>query len=165
MIEDTAEFLGRKYRVEWHAGVSAPESSRITQVSAVCFTGTGEIVLVSGDGGSWGLPGGHPEAGESPEDALKREVREEACAEIVASEYLGYQKCTPEAGGESDIQLRYAALINLLPFKPTHEASARRSVAPADFLKTLAWGHTEIAADLARLATASLPRLPRTGNR
>jgi len=159
MLTDTTEFEGRKYHVEWFSGVPVPPAARVTQVSGICFTDSGEIVLVSGDGASWGLPGGHPEVGESAEDALKREVREEACSDVVRSEYLGYQRCTPEDGGEADIQLRYACLVRLALFNPKHETSGRELVAPNDFLKALAWGDTPIAAELVRLAGESMKRL------
>lgn len=151
-MKDSAEFGGKGYLVVWFPGVPVPEGERVTEVSAVCVTGAGDVVLVSGDGESWGLPGGHPEPGESAEETLKREVREEACCTVERSEYLGYQKCTPEEGGKPDIQLRYKCLVKTMIFSPQHEIRHRREVAPRDFLGTLGWGSSPIAVDLARLA-------------
>lgn len=38
------------------------------------------------------MPGGRREVGESPEDTLRRELWEEACAELVDFELIGYQR-------------------------------------------------------------------------
>ncbi len=158
MLTGTTEFEGKRYSVEWFSGVPVPSGERATQVSSICFTDSGQIVLVSGDGASWGLPGGHPEPGESVEEALRREVSEESCCEVERCEYLGYQSCTPEDGGEPDIQLRYACLVTPMIFNPKHEIAHRRIVSPNDFLKILAWGDSPIAAELARLSSESMKR-------
>ncbi len=155
MLTDTTEFEGRKYHVRWFSGVPVPSSARVTQVSGICFTETGQIVLVGGDGANWGLPGGHPEAGESAEEALKREIREEACCEVKRFDYLGYQICAPEDGGEPDVQLRYSCLVKPMLFDPKHEVALRKIVPQGDFLKTIAWGDSPIAVELARLAGVS----------
>jgi len=158
MLRDAAEFDGKKYSIEWFAGAPLPSGERATQVSGVCFTHSGEIVLVSGDGAIWGLPGGHPETGESPEDALRREVREEARCEVERAEYLGYQKCIPEGGGKPDFQLRFWCAVTVGDFQPRHEIGYRKLVSADDFLKTLSWGASPIAKDLARLAGECMNR-------
>ena len=61
-------------------------------MAGVCFTGHGEILLVSAADGQWGLPGGHPESGESWNVTLRREVLEEACATVREEVYLGAQR-------------------------------------------------------------------------
>jgi len=152
MLMEHIEFEGKKHLVEWVPGVPVPASDRITQVSAICLTAAGQVVLVSADGKSWGLPGGHPEPGEAPEETLRREMSEEACCTVDRAEYLGYQKCTPEGRMKPDCQLRYKCLVKLEVFRPRHEIGRRRLVPAVDFLKELDWGKSPIAAELARLA-------------
>lgn len=57
---------------------------RIPTVSAILVNGRGEVLLQLRDHragmlwpGHWTIPGGHVEAGESPDDAIRREMIEE----------------------------------------------------------------------------------------
>jgi 8-oxo-dGTP diphosphatase len=139
---------GRVLTVTWLAPPFRPERRATTQVLGLCFVPDGRILLVTGDGESWTLPGGHPEPGETFEAALERELREEGCARLVACDYLGCQRVEdPErpGGPERYYQVRYWARIELYPFEPRFETVARQLVAPADFLETLAWGETAAA--------------------
>lgn len=56
-------------------------SSRIIAVGAIIWNARGEVLLIRRDrpprAGEWSLPGGKVEPGESLQDALTREVREE----------------------------------------------------------------------------------------
>ena len=155
MLKDITEFAGKRYLVEWFPGARVPAGARVTQVSGICMTDDGQVVLVSSDGESWGLPGGHPEPGESVEETLSREVREEACFTVERSEYLGYQQCSPEAGGTPDFQLRYRCLVTVTEFSPKHETTHRKMVSLSDLLGELAWGSSPIAADIVRLCAGS----------
>lgn len=57
----------------------------VVGVSAVARRSDGQILLIKrGDTGTWGLPGGTLEWGEPAREALRRELREEAGAELVA---------------------------------------------------------------------------------
>ena len=56
---------GRKISVTWRGSAFSPPRDLIRQASGICITDEGLIVLVTGDGESWGLPGGHPENDET----------------------------------------------------------------------------------------------------
>ena len=68
---------GQRMIVTWHDASFAPPRNLVTQASGICFTDDNQVVLVTLDGKSWRLPGGHPEADETIEEAFIREVDEE----------------------------------------------------------------------------------------
>ena len=151
-LQERTHADGRSYEVTWcHAG-NVPPREQITQVSAICFTLDVQIVMVSADGEHWGIPGGHPEDGESCEDALKREVLEESCCEVETSHLLGWQHVRDLADSSVHYQMRYCCRVNVRPFRPEYEIRYRRLVASSDFLSVLEYGDSAIAKELIALA-------------
>ena len=144
--------------VEWLPAPFTPPRDLVTQASGVCFTSDGEIVLVAGAKRAWSLPGGHTEWGETLEETLAREVREEACAEICRCVYLGAQQVhdpqNPD-GLTRYYQARFWARVRLEPFAPQFERLYRVCVAPSAFLTTLQWSTTRIAQALLEAALAA----------
>jgi ADP-ribose pyrophosphatase YjhB (NUDIX family) len=119
-----------------------------TQAYGICFVEDGRIVLVSSDGARWTLPGGYPEGEETLEEALAREVREEACAAVTTCSYIGCQRVDdPERADGATLyyQARFWARVGLDPFAPRFERTHRRLVAPAEFLDLLEWGRASTA--------------------
>jgi 8-oxo-dGTP pyrophosphatase MutT (NUDIX family) len=147
VADDCAEH-GRRYRIAWFDPPFRPPLAETTQALGICFTGDHRIVLITWNGAEWSLPGGRPEAGETLEQALAREVREEACARVIDSRYIGCQ-WVEELDGDplAYYQARFWARVELDEFRPEHEMIARRLVAPEQFRGTLFWG-SETAAGL-----------------
>jgi ADP-ribose pyrophosphatase YjhB (NUDIX family) len=101
----------------------------------------GEVVLISRDGSRWGWPGGRPEGGESREDTLRREMREEAHAIVTGARLLGFARSRCLSGSEEGLVLVrsiWRAEVTLLPWRPEYEIRFRR-VVPAHELAGQLW--------------------------
>jgi ADP-ribose pyrophosphatase YjhB (NUDIX family) len=94
---------------------SVLDKSKCSQCRAVCYilneNGEGVVCIVkNGKKNTWGLVGGSIEAGESFEDTLRRELKEEGNLELIYFKPIGYQTAKNEARGEDLIQLRFFAI-------------------------------------------------------
>lgn len=134
----TTATSGRSITATWFDAPFRPWRSR---VYGLCFTDAGRIALVRlTTGPGWQVPGGGVEDGESPEEALVRELREEITADVEAHEYLGCQRVDDyddPAGPHSDFHLFYWCRVRLDPFLRSDEIAERTLIAPEDFLATM----------------------------
>lgn len=155
-LQETTQFDGRSYEVTWQDVGNLPPRNQVTQVSAICYSSDNQIVMISGDGCHWGIPGGHPESEESLEEALRREVREEACCDINQMRLLGWQHVRDKCDNSVHYQLRYCCLVNVETFRPEHEIAYRQLIAPDEFLDRLEYGTSVIAQEMFALAQKTL---------
>lgn len=117
-----------------------PPTAQITQALGICFTDDHQVVLVTWDDVRWTFPGGGVEPGETVEQALIREVAEDACATVTANTYLACQHIAdPHHPDEpqSYYQSRWWARVRLDAWRPRHEMIARRLVSPQNVLVSL----------------------------
>jgi 8-oxo-dGTP pyrophosphatase MutT (NUDIX family) len=132
-----------------------PPNEQITQSYGICFTNDGGVVLVAVPPVGWNLPGGTIERGESAEDALIREVAEEACATVVDYQYIASQHVwDPDSpsGQCSYYQSRWWARVRVDVWKPHYETVDRVIVRPEAVCETLYWSEKTIARRLLGLA-------------
>lgn len=74
MTRERVIWEGRPLTITWLPPPFRPPREQVIQAYEVCFMAEEKIVLISSDGQLWNLPGGTLELGESPEEALIREV-------------------------------------------------------------------------------------------
>ncbi|BDP41243.1 hypothetical protein DAETH_12120 [Deinococcus aetherius] len=153
-LSEETTWEGRPARLTWLPGYRPRPHETVGQVGGLCFTADGHIVLVSRDGSEWSLPGGKPEGDETWEETLRREVAEEACAEVLACRLLGAQRVeglTPQPYH----QLRFWARVGLHPFAPVFETRHRRAIPTEEYAHVLPWGAGVIGQALLRQAFAT----------
>ena len=64
---------------------------KLTGVHAFCFYGDKMVIVYSDAKGYWAPPGGGVEPGETYEEAVIREVKEETNMKVLRQELIGYQ--------------------------------------------------------------------------
>jgi 8-oxo-dGTP pyrophosphatase MutT (NUDIX family) len=121
------------------------EDVKSSRVYAFAFSGDGKMLLVtdSSHAPKYWLPGGGIEEGETPEEALARELVEEAGATIRAARKIGTQRVDDPLRG-TEFHIFYWCRITLVgEFLPRYEIQARRLVVPDEFLDALFWGRSD----------------------
>jgi 8-oxo-dGTP pyrophosphatase MutT (NUDIX family) len=135
----SAAFEGRTITATWYEAPFRPLSPRVYGVCSV----DDRIALVRiGDDSGLYIPGGGVELGETFEEALARELREEIAAEIDTSVYIGCQRVDDfehPTDPHSDFHLYYACRVTLGEFVSDGVVTERVLVAPEDFVASLAW--------------------------
>jgi ADP-ribose pyrophosphatase YjhB (NUDIX family) len=131
VAEDGVDFdafiNGQDWRVAW-CPPSEPPRGTPHGAEAVCVA-AGRIVVVSPDGRRWGLPAGRPEPGERWVDTMRREVAEEACAEVTDCRLLGFSRGLCVRGPQEGLVLvrsMWRAEVRLAPWEPEFEMAHRR---------------------------------------
>jgi NAD+ diphosphatase len=109
---------GDERRVECpECGFVAYGGGPVPTATAVVVDGDGHVLLgrraVEPDKGLWDLPGGFIEDGEHPQEAVRRELREETGLEIEPLEFLGIWMDTYgyDSGAENTLNLYWTARV------------------------------------------------------
>jgi ADP-ribose pyrophosphatase YjhB (NUDIX family) len=122
----------------------------VDRVYAFAFLESGDLLLVSDAVTSpacW-LPGGGVERGESVEQALRRELLEEANATVVAFEPLGVQRAVDPVDGVSLQSFCWARVELSEEYVPAAEVTERWVVGVEEFLDHLFWGRSDPKAEV-----------------
>jgi 8-oxo-dGTP pyrophosphatase MutT (NUDIX family) len=135
------QYQGRTITFSW-IGAADVNPSR---VYALAVTVDRRLLLVSDklDDSPFWLPGGGIESGETPVDALIRELAEEAAATILDLRRIGAQQVDDPLHGTEYHDFYWCRVSLAEEFFPRHEVILRRLVTPDEFLDTLFWGRAD----------------------
>ena len=79
-----------KNYIKWLRGKIGHEKLILIFAGGCIFNDNGEVLLQRrADSNKWGFPGGAIELGEAPEDAVRREVKEETGLEVEVGDLIG----------------------------------------------------------------------------
>jgi ADP-ribose pyrophosphatase YjhB (NUDIX family) len=134
----TASINGQEWHVAWYPP-PGPPSGTPHGAEAVCVAGD-RILVVSRDGQRWGLPAGRPERDEQWVDTMRREVREEACAEVMDYRLLGFSRGVCVRGPQEGLVLirsMWRAQVRPAPWDPRFEMAHRRLLPAEEAFQSL----------------------------
>lgn len=119
------------------------EYAKCKQTYGVCFYNDQFVIGYGGHKSSWGLIGGTIEKGETFEQTLRREIREESNMKIISHKPIGYQKVIDLKDQSFVYQLRYACIVEPIgkfEFDPTGAISEIKLIDPKEYRKYFDWG-------------------------
>jgi 8-oxo-dGTP diphosphatase len=143
------DYLKQPWRADVYLG-GFENLPNITQAYGILLNEKNEVLIVSGDGENWILPGGSIEPGESSIEALHREVYEEAAVTLdqASVQPLFFQKILQQDGEQwvfVSTQVRYVARIakqDIFEGDPDGDIQFQKYV-PLDLLQEyVPWGKT-----------------------
>jgi 8-oxo-dGTP pyrophosphatase MutT (NUDIX family) len=123
-----------------------PTKELIVTAFALAFSGD-QLLLTNLVKRGWDLPGGHIEAGEMPEETVRREVAEETGVRLGQLHMLGYQRLRLLTPKPIEYQYPYpdcyqvfyrASIASFEDFDPTRETYGRALFAPEQ-AQTVGW--------------------------
>jgi 8-oxo-dGTP pyrophosphatase MutT (NUDIX family) len=149
---------GEHIQISWLDPEHGGQEQDVGRSEVLGFTDDGLLVVVAeGDPDFLGLPGGHREAGESLEETLRRELREEACAELLEFELIGYQRFRHLEGDAVRLvttDAMYWARVRCDDFDPRFETRTRRLLTIDEARRLPSWSHPLCERQLDRAVTA-----------
>ncbi|MCX6716747.1 MAG: NUDIX domain-containing protein [Candidatus Taylorbacteria bacterium] len=110
---------------------------------ALCFYGEKLVLVYAKDRGIWEMPGGGREDGETFEECIVREIKEESNMKVLELFPLGYDTVTDTKTEEKIYQIRFAAKVEPYgPFvsDPAGDITDMKLINPDDYKKDFDWG-------------------------
>ena len=143
-IKTQIESGGKTYKVIYRDEDPSTNlnDSTLHGVHAYCFY-KDKLVVVLNSKNLWTPPGGAIEKGETYEEAIIREVREEANMKVLYQHYIGYQDVWFEKEKMMSRQARVFCIVE--PFgnfenDPDGDISEIKLLDPKDYKEYIAWG-------------------------
>ena len=113
-IKSQFEYNGKTFNAHWvedeptHGLVSG---GRVGGVHTICFYRDKIVIVYDEKKNRWTPPGGGIEIGETYQEAVIREVREETNMNVVYQHYIGYQDVSDESGKRFERQARVFCIV------------------------------------------------------
>ncbi len=112
-------------------------------VSGYAFCGAKFVIVNNGKGNDWSPPGGSIEPGETYQEALIREVKEESNMKVLYQKYIGYQVFTDPIDGRVIKQVRSFCIVE--PYgdfvsDPDGDIQEIKLIDPKDYKQYFDWG-------------------------
>jgi 8-oxo-dGTP diphosphatase len=146
LITQLVHWEGGSYLYTWHPTPDISSKNPVTHIECVVFNGNGQILIMN-EYGKWSIPGGAPNNGETYEDAIRREVQEEANVVMSTLKLIGYNEIIRQDKHENTFyHLVYSGVFSkLLPREIDPEAGIIheiRFVESLEVTKYVKWGNT-----------------------
>lgn len=160
------EFGGKWFRLVTRLDRRPPPAAHISTAHCLAFAGDAVVLALHTTRG-WTIPGGHLEPGESAEDAMHREAREEAGITVAEPILFAHEEIEPHDGIAADpryavpaYQVFYVArLVAQGPLTAREECTEARLFSPDEVRNTKGWPERNLPLYEAALAiTRGRPR-------
>ena len=107
--------------------IDVPKNFYRVSVKALILNDKKQFLLFQETDGMWELPGGGLDFGESPQDCLKRELKEEAGFEVTwIMPHPSYAVINKSRAGNWKVNIVYEVSVKSLDFTPTDECTDSR---------------------------------------
>lgn len=145
MIKEDLDYAGVKYIFEYEDcdDFSVLPYDKCKQVRGVCFYKDKIVIGYQGTKRTWGFIGGSIEKGETFEQTLRREIKEESNIEVLCWKPIGYQKVFNTRDNSYIYQLRVVAKVH--PYgefvkDPAGSITEIKIIDPATYKQYFDWG-------------------------
>ncbi len=145
-IKTEFEYQGKTYPVTYKEAdpTNDLEGKILNGVHAYCFCGDKFVLVYNQKKDHYTPPGGGIEPGETYEQAIIREVKEESNMKVISQELIGYQDVVDIANGDRVIrQVRSFCIVE--PYgdfvsDPDGDITAIKLIDPKDYKQYFDWG-------------------------
>ena len=133
------------YSVHWIEGdpnLNLASDNVVHGVHAICFYGDKLVIVYADKKKYWTPPGGAIEDGESYQEAITREVKEESNMNVIKQQVIGYQDVTDEYD-QTVRQVRSFCIVEPAGefiSDPDGDITEIKLIDPKDFRKYVNWG-------------------------
>lgn len=144
-----SSFISRSSGIKWtikYEELDSFDSIRdipVHAAGAVCFYGDKLVLVYAKKRESWEMPGGGREEGETFEECIIREIKEETNMKVSEVYPLGYETLTNTETGEHRYHVRFAAKVE--PYgefisDPDGDIMEIKLIDPKEYKKYFDWG-------------------------